>query len=60
LHFGFFPNKESDANKLKPGSLQPAHTLEERQWHDLVVPLLYPWRKRESKATGVGVAWLIL
>jgi hypothetical protein len=40
------PSKQTNNSKRNPDGLQPAHGIGEQRLHDLVVPLLYPWRER--------------
>jgi hypothetical protein len=39
------PSKQTNNSKWNPNGLRPAHGFGERRHHDLVAPLLYPWRK---------------
>ncbi len=53
------PNEQINDSKCKPNGLQPAHGFGEQQCHDLMVPLLYPWREREKpQESMVAVAWV--
>ena len=45
------PNEQTSDSEHKPDSSRPAHGVGKRRRHDLMAPLLYPWRER-AKATG--------
>ena len=46
------PNEQTNDSERKPGGSRPAHGVGERRRHDLMAPLLYPWRKRAKAAGG--------
>jgi hypothetical protein len=48
------PSKQTNDSKRNPNSLWPAHGVGERRHHDLVGPLLYPWRERGQSCWRVG------
>ncbi len=48
------PSKQTNDSKRNPDGLQPAHGIGERWLHNLVVPLLYPWRERGQSCWRVG------
>ncbi len=47
-------SEQTNDSKRNPDSLWPAHGVGERRRHDLVVPLLYPWRDRGKIHCKVG------
>jgi hypothetical protein len=48
------PSEQTNASERNPDSSQPAHGVGERWRHDLVAPLLYPWRERGQSRWRVG------
>jgi hypothetical protein len=54
------PSKQTNDSERKPDSSPPAYGVGERRCHDLVVPLLYPWREREQSRWRVGRLRLML
>ncbi len=48
------PSEQTNDSERNPNGLRPAHGIGERRRHDLVVPLLYPWRDRGQSCWGVG------
>ncbi len=48
------PSKQTNDSKCNPNSLQPAHGIGEQQHHDLVAPLLHPWKERGQSRWRVG------
>jgi hypothetical protein len=48
------PCKQTNDSKRNPDGSRPAHGVGERRHHDLVVPLLYPWRERGHSHWRVG------
>ncbi len=48
------PSKQTNNSERNPNSSWPAHGVGERRHHDLVVPLLYPWRERGQSHWRVG------
>ncbi len=48
------PSKQTNNSKRKPDSSRPAHGVGERRRHDLVAPLLHPWRERGQSRWRVG------
>ncbi len=53
------PSKQTNNSERKPNGSQPACGVGERRRHDLVVPLLYPWRERRQSRWRVG-QWQIM
>jgi hypothetical protein len=54
------PNKGTNDSECKPDGSRPAHGVGERRRHELMAPLLYPWRESEGKAdeSRVAAAWV--
>ncbi len=48
------PSKQTNNSECNPDGLRPAHGIGERWRHDLVVPLLYPWREGGQSRWRVG------
>jgi hypothetical protein len=48
------PSKQTNNSKRNPNGSQSAHGVGERRCHDLVAPLLYPWRERWQSHWRVG------
>ncbi len=48
------PSEQTNDSKRNPDSSRPAHGIGEWRRHDLVVPLLYPWRERGQSHWRVG------
>jgi hypothetical protein len=48
------PSEQTNNSKSNPDSLRPLHGIGERRYHDLVAPLLYPWRERGQSHWRVG------
>ncbi len=48
------PSKQTNNSKRNPDVLRPAHGVGDRRRHDLVAPLLYPWRERGQRHWRVG------
>ncbi len=57
------PSKQTNDSKRNPDGLWPVHGVKERRHHDLVAPLLYPWRERGQSHWRVGLhgssCWLL-
>jgi hypothetical protein len=57
------PSEQTNDSECNPDSLRPAHGIGEQWRHDLVVPLLYPWRERGQSRWRVGwhgsLCWLL-
>jgi hypothetical protein len=54
------PSEQTKESELEPDGLRPAYGVRERRHHDLVVPLLYPWRERGQSCWRVGRLRLML
>ncbi len=48
------PSKQTNDSEHNPDGLWPAHGIGEQRCHDLVAPLLYPWRDRGQSRWRVG------
>jgi hypothetical protein len=48
------PSKQTNNSERNPDGLWPAHGIGVRWHHDLVAPLLYPWRERGQSHWRVG------
>jgi hypothetical protein len=48
------PSKQTNDSKRNPNGSRPAHGVGERRCHDLVAPLLHPWRERGQSHWRVG------
>ncbi len=46
------PSEHTNDSERKPHSLRPTYGVGEQRRHDLVVPLLYPWRVRAKPLVG--------
>ncbi len=57
------PSKQTNNSERNPERSQHAHGVGERRCHDLVVPLLYPWRERGQSRCRVrwhgSSCWLL-
>ncbi len=47
-------SEQTNDSERNPDGSQPAHGVEERWRHDLVAPLLYPWKERGQSHWRVG------
>jgi hypothetical protein len=47
-------SKQTNDSEHNPDSLRPAHGVGEQRRHDLVAPLLYPWREMGQSCWRVG------
>ncbi len=48
------PSNQTNNSERNPNGSRPAHGVGERWCHDLVAPLLYPWRERGQSHWRVG------
>jgi hypothetical protein len=48
------PSEQTNNSERNPDGSRPAHGIGEQRCHDLVVPLLYPWRERGQSRWRVG------
>ncbi len=48
------PSKQTNNSERNPDGSRPVHGVGEQWHHDLVVPLLYPWRERGQSRWRVG------
>ncbi len=48
------PSKQTNNSECNPDRSQPAHGVGEQRRHDLVAPLLHPWRERGQSCWRVG------
>ncbi len=57
------PSKQTNNSEHNPDGSQPAHGVGEWRHHDLVAPLLYPWRERGQSRWRLGwhgsYCWLL-